>query len=66
VLLSLDPPVWAALDALLDECPVIHAAIAVSPGAPTQAVNPSAFEFISENRQVASIRQFMRLLGERL
>jgi len=34
--------------ALIDECPVIHAGV--------------GFEFISENRQIASVREFMRSL----
>jgi uncharacterized membrane protein len=66
VLASLDLPAWAALLGLIDECPVIHAAIGASQGSRTRAVSASAFEFISENSQVASVRAFMRSLPETL
>ena len=58
----LDMPVWAALDSLIAECPVLHAAIGASLSAGTRDVSPSAFEFISENRQIAVIRQFLEKL----
>src|SRR5205807_4175515 len=59
VIVLLDMPAWAALLGLIDECPVIHAAIGASRGSRTRAVSASAFEFISENRQIASIHEFM-------
>jgi hypothetical protein len=40
--------------------------MAASGDARTRAVSASAFEFISENRQVASIREFMQSLPETL
>jgi hypothetical protein len=64
VIASLDMPAWAALLGLIDECPVIHAGIAASRDSRTRAVSASAFEFISENRQIASIREFMESLPE--
>jgi hypothetical protein len=64
VIASLDMPAWAALLGLIDECPVIHAGIAASRDSRTRAVGASAFEFISENRQVASVREFMQVLPE--
>lgn len=61
VLSTLDMPAWAALLGLIDECPVIHAAMSAGiPG--TRAVSPSAFEFISENSQIAAVRGFMQSL----
>jgi hypothetical protein len=66
VIAILDMPAWATLLALIDECPVIHAAIAVSQGARVRSVNASAFEFIAENRQIASAREFMQSLPETL
>lgn len=66
VIVILDMPAWAALLGLIDECPVLHAAIGASRGAPTHAVSASAFEFISENGQIASVHAFMESLPEML
>ena len=66
VLTALDMPAWAALLALIDECPVIHAGLSASRGSHTSAVSASAFEFISENGQIASIREFMEILPKTL
>jgi hypothetical protein len=66
VIVLLDMPVWATLIGLIDECPVIHAAIGTSRGSRTRAVSASAFEFISENRQIASIHEFMESLSKTL
>jgi hypothetical protein len=66
VMTSLDMPTWAALLALIDECPVLHAGIAASRDRRTRSVDPAAFEFISENRQVASARLFADSLAETL
>ncbi|MBZ5560414.1 MAG: DUF6178 family protein [Acidobacteriia bacterium] len=65
VIAILDMPAWAALLGLIDECPVIHAGLAAS-RAGTRAVNASAFEFISQNSQIASVRDFMQSLPETL
>ena len=62
----LDMPAWAALLGLMDECPVMHAGVGASRNSRTHAVSASAFEFISENRQIASIREFMQSLPETL
>src|SRR2546426_6695194 len=64
VMMILDMPAWATLLGLIDECPVIHAGIGASRGSPTRAVSASAFEFISENSQIASVREFMQSLPE--
>ncbi|HEV3062700.1 MAG TPA: DUF6178 family protein [Vicinamibacterales bacterium] len=66
VMVILDMPAWATLLALIDECPVIHAGLGASRGSVTRAVDPSAFEFISENSQIASVHEFMRLLPDTL
>ena len=66
VIVLLDMPAWATLLGLIDECPVIHAAIGASRGSRTRAVSASAFEFISENRQIASVHEFMESLSETL
>jgi hypothetical protein len=59
-------PAWAALVGLLNECPVLHAGIRATRGSGTHAVSATDFEFISENSQIASIREFLRSLPETL
>jgi len=66
VIASLDMPAWAALLGLIAECPVIHAGIAASRDSRTRSVSATAFEFISENSQIASVREFMQSLPEAL
>jgi uncharacterized protein DUF6178 len=66
VIASLDMPAWAALLGVIDECPVLHAAIAAARDPRIRAVGAAAFEFISENSQIASVREFMRSLPETL
>jgi hypothetical protein len=64
VIASLDMPAWAALLALVDELPVIHAGLKASLSSRTRSVGASDFEFISENSQLASIRTFVQSLPE--
>jgi hypothetical protein len=66
VITILDMPAWATLLGLIDECPVIHAGIGASQGPRTREISATAFEFISENSQIASVHEFMRLLPETL
>ena len=66
VLAILDTPAWAALLGLIDECPVLHAALKASRNSQTHSISASAFEFISENSQIASIREFIESLPETL
>jgi hypothetical protein len=66
VITILDMPAWAALLGLIDECPVMHAAVGASRDSGTLSVSASAFDFISENRQIASVRKFMHGLPETL
>ena len=63
---TLDMPAWAALLGLIDECPVMHAAVAASRGSGTLTVSASAFEFISENSEIASVQKFMQVLPDTL
>jgi hypothetical protein len=58
VLAQLDLPTWAALVALLDECPVMLANVHAPDGRP-HTVDPSRFEFIAEAGHVAAVRQFL-------
>src|SRR5205814_9547288 len=62
VILTLDQPAWATLLGLIDECPTLHAAISATAPAHARTVSASGFEFISENRQIASVRGFLQSL----
>jgi len=66
VIAVLDMPAWAVLLALIDECPVLHAGLGASKDSRTLSVSASDFEFISENSQIASVREFIQSLPERL
>jgi hypothetical protein len=66
VMAMLDLPAWAALLGLIDECPVLRAALSASQNPRTRSVSASAFEFISENRQITSIHEFFQSLPETL
>lgn len=66
VIAILDGPAWAALLGLIDECPVLHAALLASIKAGPRSIGAADFTFISENSQIATIRQFMRSLPDLL
>ena len=59
VLASLDPAAWAALAALIDECPVMLANVNVQGGRSPHAVNPSEFQFVSDRAHLAAIHRFV-------
>jgi hypothetical protein len=62
VIAILDTPAWAALLGLIDECPIESAAIGALLKAGARSFSPSSFAFISENSQIASVREFMASL----
>lgn len=64
VIATLDLLAWTVLLALIDECPALHAGVGASQKSGALSVNAADFEFISENSQIASIREFMRSLPE--
>jgi hypothetical protein len=66
VIASLDMLAWAALLALIDECPVLHAGVGALKDSRALSVGASDYEFISENSQIASVREYMRSLPETL
>jgi uncharacterized protein DUF6178 len=66
VIATLDLLAWAVLLTLIDECPALHAGVGASQDSRTLSVSPTDFEFISENKQIASVREFMRSLPETL
>ena len=62
VIVMLDAPCWAALVALTDECPVLHAAIRASRDR-SRSIDPSDYEFISQHSQITIVREFMDFAG---
>ena len=54
----LDTPTWAGLLGVLDECPVLPAALRATPEGSTSTVSATALEFISMNAQIAEARAF--------
>ena len=66
VISMLDQPAWAALTALIAECPVIHDALTASLTRRTGAIDTHAFTFIADNADIATVREFMVSLPERL
>jgi hypothetical protein len=64
VIATLDLLAWAVLLALIDECPALHAGVGASQDSRRHSVSATDFEFISENSQIASVREFMRSLPE--
>jgi hypothetical protein len=65
VLSNLDLSAWAAMTGLIAECPVMLANVSAGASRPL-TVDPSAFDFIAENRHIASVRDFVRRLPELL
>jgi Family of unknown function (DUF6178) len=65
VLAILDPPAWATLLGLVDECPVVPKASPKGSGRPPLRVT-TEFEFISGNAQIEWARDFVDSLPVRL
>jgi hypothetical protein len=57
-LLMVDATAWAALQALIGECPVIHAGLRASRQSQL-AVKATDFEFITHNGQIEAVRGFL-------
>ena len=62
VLAMLDMTAWISVLGLLDECPILPAALTAVLERRTTSVSPTAFEFISTTAQIGDIRLFMRAL----
>jgi hypothetical protein len=62
VLAMLDMPAWIAVLGVLDECPILPAALTAVLERQTASVSPTAFEFISTTAQIAEVRRFLRAL----
>jgi len=66
VIAILDLPAWAALLGLIAECPVMLAHVSPSGHSRPHSVDPTVFEFISENSHITAVRAFMRALPDAL
>jgi hypothetical protein len=64
VLAMLDMTAWISVLGLLDECPIVPAALTAVLERRTTSVSPTAFEFISTTAQIGDIRLFMRMLPD--
>jgi hypothetical protein len=62
VLATLDATAWVSVVGLLDECPVVPAALTAVLERRTTAVSPTAIAFISTGAQIGDIRVFMSAL----
>ena len=61
-LAMLDMTAWISVRGLLDECPILPAALTAVLERRTTLVSQTAFEFISTTAQIGDIRLFMRTL----
>ena len=59
VIAMLDMPVWVSVLGLLDECPVIPAALTATLERRTGAISATEFEFIASSSQLGKVREFM-------
>jgi hypothetical protein len=66
VIAMLDMPAWAALLALIAECPVMLANVSVSENKRPHSIDPAVFEFISENDHLVAVRAFVQALPDAL
>jgi hypothetical protein len=64
VLAMLDMTAWISVLGLLDECPILPAALTAVVERRTTSVSPTAFEFISTTAQIGDIRLFMKRLPD--
>ena len=66
VLAQLDVTAWIAVLGLLDECPVVPAALTAILEGRTTAVSATAFDFISTTEQIGDVRRFLQKLADLL
>ncbi len=64
VLSMLDMTAWISVLGLLDECPILPAALTAILERRTTTVSPTAFDFISTAAQIGDVRIFMRQLPD--
>jgi hypothetical protein len=66
VLAMFDTTAWIGVRGVLDECPILPAALTAVLEGRTTPISPTAFEFISTTRQIGDVRVFMRTLPDLL
>ena len=66
VLSMLDMTAWIGVVGLLDECPVLPAALTAVLEGRTTTVSPTEFDFISTAAQIGDVRLFMQKIPELL
>jgi hypothetical protein len=64
ILAMLDMTVWISVLGLLDECPVVPAALMAILEGRTTTVSPTEFDFISTAAQIGDVRMFLRKLPD--
>ena len=64
ILAMLDMTAWISVLGLLDECPVLPAALTAILEGRTTTVSPTEFDFISTAAQIGDVRIFMRKLPD--
>ena len=64
VLAMFDATAWISVLGLLDECPVLPAALTAILEGRTTTVSPTEFDFISTAAQIGDVRIFMRKLPD--
>jgi hypothetical protein len=64
ILAMLDMTAWISVLGLLDECPVLPAALTAVLEGRTTTVSPTEFDFISTAAQIGDVRIFMRKLPD--
>ena len=62
ILAMLDMTAWISVLGLLDECPILPAALTAVLEGRTTSVSPTAFDFISTAAQIGDVRIFLRKL----
>ncbi|MBY0495051.1 MAG: hypothetical protein K2Y23_12640 [Cyanobacteria bacterium] len=62
VLAMVDMTAWISVIGLLDECPIVPAALNAVLDGRTTTVSPTEFTFISTSAQIGNVRRFMRTL----
>ena len=60
----LDMTAWISVLGLLDECPVMPAALTAVLEGRTTTVSPTEFDFLSTAAQIEDVRIFMRKLPD--
>ena len=64
MLATLDPAAWTGLLGLVDQCPVIPAALTAILDGQTGPISATRFEFISTDTQLDAVRAFIARLPE--